>query len=136
MNTDSNTEIDRGNEFDSGIKKLLYVFEHGPYSTSSGSEALEAVLSGANFEQELSLLFIYNGVFQLKKSQETKESLMNPYTKTFLALDDFGVNNVFVHDLSLLARGLESQDLMIPAKVLSAEEIASLIACQYRVFTF
>ena len=136
MNTASNSSTNMSDTADAGIKKLLYVFEHGPYSTSSGSEALEAVLSGANFEQEMSLLFIFNGVYQLKKNQETKESLIKAYTKTFLALDDFGVNNVYVHDLSLLARGLEIRDLMIPAIVLSAEEITDLIAGQHRAFTF
>ena len=43
-------------------KKLLYVFDSGPYSNSSGSETLEAVLVGTNFEQDISLLFINNGL--------------------------------------------------------------------------
>lgn len=130
MNTVSTSTVDARS------RKLLYVFEQGPFSTSSGLETLEAVLSGANFEQDLSLLFIHNGVFQLKKNQETKDSLIKPYTKTFLALEDFGISKIYVHDLSMLARGLQGGDLMLSAQFLSSEQVANLIAGQHRVFTF
>ena len=117
-------------------KKLLYVFDSGPYSSSSGSEALEAVLVGANFEQEISLLFINNGIFQIKRNQDTSASQLKPSYKTFKALEDFDITKVYTHDLSLLARGLEADDLMIPASVLSSQAVSILIAEQDRVFTF
>ena len=50
-------------------EKILYVFTQAPYSTSAGIEALDALLIGAAFEQEVSVLFIHNGVFQLKDQQ-------------------------------------------------------------------
>lgn len=117
-------------------KKLLYVFDSAPYSSSAGSEALEAVLIGANFEQDISLLFINNGVFQIKRDQSTKGSLMKPFFKTYSALEDFEVTNIYSHDLSLLARGLDARDLMIPASVLTSAEVAQLLNEQDKVFTF
>lgn len=125
-------------------KKLLYVFESGPYSTSAGLEALDAVLIGASFEQDVSLLFLNDGVFQLKanqcvgsKSVGLKESVgLKQYTKTFKALVDFDVDRVFVHDLSMAARGLSLTELIIDAQALTSQEMTQLIAQQDKVFTF
>ena len=118
------------------LANLLYVFERGPYSNASGAEGLEAALIGAAFEQKVSLLFVHDGVFQLKAGQSAVESELKQYTKTFAAFEDFGVSDVFVHDFSLVARGLSSEDLQIKTSVVTAEQIAQLIQQQQKVFTF
>jgi len=115
---------------------LLYVFTTAPYSNANGQEALDSVLVGAAFEQEVSVLFVHDGVFQLKAKQDTSSAQIKQYTKAFKALDDFGVENVYVHDLSLLARGVDETDLIINAKIIDAEKMRNLIAKQFRVFTF
>lgn len=117
-------------------RKLLYVFTQAPYSNSTGQEALDAALIGAAFEQDVSLLFLHDGVFQLMRGQNAQQSELKRYTKAFSALSDFGIDNVYVHDLSLLARGLESDDLGISAKLLDSGAVAELIQQQFRVFTF
>ncbi len=117
-------------------QKLLYIFEHGPYSNASGQEALEAALIGASFDQTVSLLFLFDGVFQLKNQQGAQDSQIKQYTKTFKALADFDISNIYVHDLSLSARGLGLHDLMLSAQSLSAKEIADLITEHHKVFTF
>jgi tRNA 2-thiouridine synthesizing protein C len=118
------------------IAKLLYVFEHGPYSRAAGQEALDAALIGAAFEQSVSVLFIHNGVFQLKSDQSAQNSDIKQYTKAFRALEDFGVEAVYVHDLSLKARGLELENLQVDANVIDSDDIRELMSEQARVFTF
>ena len=118
------------------VAKLLYVFEHAPYSTSAGQEALDAALIGAAFEQSVSTLFIHDGVFQLKSDQNTRSSAIKQYTKAFRALADFSIENAYVHDLSLKARGLELHHLQIDVQLLDSEGIRTLMSEQTRVFTF
>ncbi|MFT5571887.1 MAG: tRNA 2-thiouridine synthesizing protein C [Cryomorphaceae bacterium] len=118
------------------VAKLLYVFEHAPYSTSVGQETLDAAFIGAAFEQPVSVLFIHDGVFQLKSEQDTRSSDIKQYTKAFAALADFGIEHVYVHDLSLKARGLELDHLQIDVQLLDSDGIRSLISEQKRVFTF
>ena len=55
-------------QIESGIvKKFLYINRRAPHGTIYAHEALEVVLIGAAFEQDISLAFIDDGVFQLKK---------------------------------------------------------------------
>lgn len=117
-------------------QKILYVFSQAPYSTAGGQEAIDAVLIGAAFEQDVSLLFIHDGVFQLKTSQDNSQSQLKQYTRTFAALGDHGVENFYAHDISLRARGLLVEDLMLPVEELDSEGTADLIRGQFRVFTF
>ena len=116
-------------------QKLLYVFTQAPYSNSAGLEALDAVLIGAAFEQQVSVLFIHNGVFQLNQNQSTKDGVKQ-FTKTYKALNDFGVENIFVDQLSMNSRGLTLSQLICDTVVLDSEQVKALIADQFRVFTF
>lgn len=117
-------------------QNLLYVFSTGPYSNSLGQEGLDALLMGAAFDQVASVLFIHDGVFQIKLGQKPGESEIKLYTKGFRALEDFGVRQVYVSQLALTARGLSTSDLSVAAEVLDQSEIVKLIASQHRVFTF
>jgi len=117
-------------------KKVLYIFSQAPYSNSTGLEGLDAVLVGAAFEQQISLLFLNDGVFQLKKQQDVSSTPIKEYTKTFLALNDFEIDNAYTHDLSMQARGLQDSDLIIATRPLTSAQVSDLIAEQYRVFTF
>ena len=122
-------------------QKLLYVITQAPYSNSTGLEALDALLIGAAFEQDVSVLFIHNGVFQLKTGQQTAQANsqtagIKQFTKTFKALEDFGVEKIYVDELSLLSRGLTPDQLFMPAKAIDSHQVKALIAQQFRVFTF
>jgi tRNA 2-thiouridine synthesizing protein C len=75
--------------------KLLYVFTQSAYSNATGQEGLDAVLVGAAFEQTVSLLFLYDGIYQLKADQDMQASGIKQYTKTFQALADYDVENIY-----------------------------------------
>lgn len=114
---------------------LTVVFASAPYSDSNGQEALDAALIGAAFEQQVSLLFLHDGVFQLKINQQTVDPIKQT-TKAFSAVADFGVDHVYVHDLALLARGLELDDLSLDVETLDSAAITLLLSQQDRVLTF
>ena len=94
------------------------------------------MLIGTAFDLQVSVLFIHDGVFQLKTGQNVAAPELSQFTKTFMALQDFGVQNQYVLDSSMAARGLEPEALSIAVKILDQAAIASLIQQQDRVFTF
>jgi len=113
---------------------FLYIFSAAPHGGAQGQETLDAALIGAAFEQKVSLLFVHDGVFQLKSDQQLAASGLRHYTKTFKALEDFGVEHIYVHEPSLLARGLVESDLIIPVKTLNRQAVSQVLNQQARVF--
>lgn len=93
------------------IKKFLYVNRKAPYGTIYAQEALEVVLIGAAFDQDVSLAFLDDGVFQLTKGQDTKETGLKNFSPTFRALGDYEVTKLYVEQESLNERGLTLDDL-------------------------
>ncbi len=95
----------------SETKKFVYVNRKAPYGTVYALESLEVVLIGAAFEQEVQLLFIDDGVYQLTKGQSTQGVGMKNFSKTYAALGDYEVNQIYVDEQSLKDRGLTMDDL-------------------------
>ena len=95
----------------SDTKKFLYVNRKAPYGTIYALESLEVVLIGAAFEQDVSLAFLDDGVFQLTKGQKTDGIGIKNFSPTFRALGDYEVTKLFVEKESLEERGLTEDDL-------------------------
>ncbi|MCW8973043.1 MAG: sulfurtransferase complex subunit TusC [Gammaproteobacteria bacterium] len=93
-------------------KKFLYVNRKAPYGTVYALESLEVVLIGAAFEQDVQLLFVDDGVFQIVKGQDTKGIEMKNFSPTYSALGDYEVTKMYVSKESLEERGLTVDDLM------------------------
>lgn len=93
-------------------KRFLYVNRKAPYGTIYALESLEVVLIGAAFEQDVSLAFLDDGVFQLVKGQQTDELGVKNFSPTYKALGDYDVNKIYVERESLEARGLTLDDLL------------------------
>ena len=96
----------------SDIKKFLYVNRKAPYGTVYALESLEVVLIGAAFDQDVSLAFVDDGVFQLAKGQKTTEIGMKNFSPTYSALGDYEVKKIYVEKESLEERGLTPDNLL------------------------
>ncbi len=117
-------------------KKFLYVNRRSPYGTIYAQESLEVVLIGAAFEQDVSLAFIDDGVYQLVKGQNTKGVELKNFSRTYGALEDYDVNKLYVEKESLEARGLKPDDLVVPVQIVSAKEMGELMQTQDVVLSF
>jgi len=93
-------------------KNFMFVNRKAPYGTVYALESLEVVLIGAAFEQNVSLAFIGDGVYQIAKNQKTDGIGMKNFSPTYKALGDYEVTKLYVEKESLEARGLTQDDLM------------------------
>jgi len=89
----------------------MYINRRAPYGTIYAWESLEVVLIGAAFEQDVSLAFMDDGVFQLTRGQDTGAIGMKNFSPTYMALGDYEVNKIYVEKESLEERGLSLDDL-------------------------
>jgi len=94
------------------IKKFMYLNRRAPYGTIYAWESLEVVLIGAAFDQDVSLAFLDDGVYQLVKGQDTAGVEMKNFSPTYQALGDYDVTQLYVEKESLEERGLTVDDLM------------------------
>jgi tRNA 2-thiouridine synthesizing protein C len=93
-------------------KKFLYVNRKAPYGTIYALESLEVVLIGAAFEQDVSMAFLDDGVYQIAKGQDTEGIGMKNFSPTYSALGDYEVTKIYVDKESLEERGLTLEDLL------------------------
>ena len=93
------------------VKKFCYINRKAPYGTIYALESLEVVLIAAAFDQDISLVFADDGVYQLTKNQDTDSIGMKNFSKTYTALGDYDIKKVYVEKESLEERGLSVDDL-------------------------
>ena len=132
------------------IKKFLYMNRKAPHGTIYALEALEVVLIGAAFDQDVSLAFVDDGVYQLKKNQCTEGVGMKNFSPTYNALGDYDIKKIYVEEESLKMRGLSKDDLLAlkyededddwaekdAVHVVNATELANIIDQQDVILSF
>jgi tRNA 2-thiouridine synthesizing protein C len=112
------------------IKRFMFVNRKAPYGTVYALESLETVLISAAFDQDVSVVFADDGVYQLKKGQDTAGINMKNFSPTFRALDGYDVEKLYVEKESLEARGLTEEDLVVDVEILSTDELREIMAAQ------
>ena len=105
----------------------MHVLRHAPHGTIYTYEGLEMILIMAAYEQDLSVVFIGDGVYALKKGQDTAGIGIKGFSRTFMALDGYDVEKLYVERVSLEERGLTEDDLVVDVEVLDSEEIGGLM---------
>jgi len=117
-------------------KKFMLVNRKAPYGSIYALESLEVVLITAAFEQDVSVVFLDDGVYQLKKGMQTKGIATKNFSPTYRALEDYDVDKLYVDAESLAARGLTAEDLVTEVKVVDSATLADLMAEQDVVLSF
>src|SRR5512139_119974 len=117
-------------------KKFMFVNRKAPYGTIYALEGLEVVLISAAFDQDVSLAFVDDGVFQLVKGQKTDGVEMKNFSPTYRALEGYDIEKLYVERESMEARGLTEDDLLVDVQVMSAAEMGDMMAQQDVVISF
>jgi len=118
------------------VKKFMFVNRRAPYGTVYALEALEVVLISAAFDQDISMVFLDDGVYELVKGQQTQAIDVKNFSPAYRALDGYDIEKLYVDADSLAARGLTEDNLLVPVEVLSAAQMAELMDQQDVVIGF
>jgi len=118
------------------VKKFMFVNRKAPYGTVYALEALEVVLISAAFDQDVSMVFVDDGVYELVKGQNTKATGMKNFSPAYRALEGYDIEKLYVDEESLEARGLTTENLLVPVEVLNTAQMAELMDQQDVVISF
>jgi tRNA 2-thiouridine synthesizing protein C len=114
-------------EFEGVVKKFMFVSRKAPYGTIYGHEMQETMLISAAFEQDVSVVFMDDGVFLIKKGHDTAAINVKNFSPTYRAFDGYDIEKLYVEKESMEARGLTEDDLLVPVEVISATELGDLM---------
>lgn len=118
------------------VKKFMFVNRKAPYGTIYALEGLEVVLISAAFDQDVSMAFLDDGVFELVKGQHTKGIDVKNFSPTYRALEGYDIEKLYVEKESMESRGLTAENLVVPVQVVSAAEMGELMDSQDVVISF
>lgn len=109
--------------------KVIFVIRHLPFSDLKARESLEVALSFASmFEpEELAVLFINDGVFNLHKNQNSEILGLKNHLKMWRLLEMLEVEQIFVSQNCLKRRNLAKAELNLQTKGLNFKEIHNLL---------
>lgn len=128
--------IEGDEELSGVVKKFMFVNRKAPYGTIYALEGLEVVLISAAFDQDVSMAFLDDGVYELVKGQHTKAIDVKNFSPTYRALEGYDIEKLYVEKESLDARGLAPEQLIVPVEIMSAAEMGKLMEEQDVVISF
>ncbi len=117
------------------MKKFLVITRRAPFGSAQGREALDVVLMASAFSR-VSLLFMGDGIFQLKNGQDGSSLGIKDYSPAFAALEQYEVTDILVSAPDLEDRGMTTADLVIPVATVDAQAIRQLILANDIVLSF
>ncbi|EEV24746.1 possible sulfur oxidation protein DsrF [Actinobacillus minor 202] len=119
--------------------KLAILFTHPPFGSASSREGLDALLAASAFcqEEEILILFLNDGVFNLLKNQQPAEILQKDHIATFKLIELYDLTECFVCQESVAARKLENAEwIFSDIRWCSRDEMFAKLQQAEKVLTF
>lgn len=98
-----------------------------PHNGVQLQEKLDVILTATAFDQPVALLFLDDGVFQLKKGQKAEKNGLKETASIFNALEIYDVHDLYVELESLQERGLKPADLSLTVDVFYRKDMSELM---------
>tara|TARA_R110002072_G_scaffold4663_3_gene32410 strand:- start:17026 stop:17391 length:366 start_codon:yes stop_codon:yes gene_type:complete len=108
-------------------KIITLLIRQPPYGSSSAKAALDMALSAAVFEQQVQLIFVDDGVFQLLPDQAPQAILAKNTSAALTALPLYGIDTIYADDTSLAQRNIDRDALPALVRRINQQEISRLI---------
>lgn len=109
------------------VRKFLFLLKRSPQGGVIDQELFDQLLTLSAFDQELSVLFVGEGVYRLLG--DDREGAQNAAHAGLLeALSFYGIESVWVETDSLLQCGLSLADAAIPVKPANRDIVRTMLA--------
>jgi tRNA 2-thiouridine synthesizing protein C len=117
-------------------QSMLFLSRHAPYAYGLSNSYMDILLTAAAFDQDVTLVYSEDGVYQLLKNQDSEDIGLKDISKSLPALELYEVTKVFVEQEALDNRGINLDDLVIPVQIINNNDLADLLESVDQVFNF
>ena len=115
---------------------ILILQRHAPYGSSIAREGLDFILTSAAYDQNLTVLFLGDGVFQLLKNQDTKTISLKNHASALEVLPLYDVENLFAVEEDLTERNIDRLQLIDGIDIINRKQSKAIIAQHKKVIGF
>ena len=109
------------------VRKFLFLLKRPPQGGVIDQELFDQLLTLSAFDQELSVLFLGEGIYRLF-GDANGEAQKAAHAGQLEALSFYGIESVWVEADSLLQRGLSLADASIQVKAASRDIVMAMLA--------
>ena len=120
----------------SAKKKLLIVCRRAPYGDKLARASLDVALAAAAFEQDVHVLFMDDGVWQLLPNQDAGQIHNKSQLKTLQSMPLYDIDCFHVDATALRERQLEAGQLDGNTVLLEEQELAEFLDSFDQVLSF
>ena len=117
-------------------KRFLWMSRRAPHGSIQAQEGLDALLMAVAFEQPVSVVFLDDGVYQLKRDQDPARIGRKNFCAGFPSLGIYDVHDIYAERESLALRGLREEDLLMPVRVVDSATLGALMEAHDVVMSF
>ncbi len=111
----------------SSKKRLLLVLRRAPYGDPLARASLDVALAAAAFEQDIQLLFMDDGVWQLLPGQEPAQLAAKNMLSTLRSMPLYDLETFHVDAESLAQRQLRPAQLDGTIELLTAQQLPAFL---------
>lgn len=119
--------------------KLAFLFTQPPLGSAISREGLDALLAASAFcdEEDILILFVNDGVFNLVAGQQPDLLLQKDHIATFKLIELYELSECYICQQSLTERRLSSQPLTLKsAQIVPREALFAKLQQAEKVLTF
>mgnify|MGYP005994497519 CR=1 FL=1 len=117
-------------------KNILVIQRCAPYGSSLAREGLDYVLTSAAYDQNIQILFLGDGVFQLLKDQDSSNIQLKSHLGAMEVLPLYDIEDLYVVKEDLAERNLEEAALGLPVKLIDRQDVHKLMNKQDHIMGF
>jgi tRNA 2-thiouridine synthesizing protein C len=118
------------------LNDITFVFQSSPHIVSAGREGVEAVLAASALCDEITVVFLGDGVAHLLEDQEPALILSKHYAPMLKLFELYEIEHIFVCRDSLVLRGLDQATLVVDAQLLSPKSLRERLRQSQKILTF
>lgn len=114
--------------------RITFISRSAPYGNNRANLCLDIALASAVFEQDVSYVFLDDGVYQILKGQDGAAIKSKTLGNSLETLGLYGIENVFADQQSLKKRSIDAAELLPDIQLIDSDALSKLINSSDTVF--
>lgn len=115
---------------------LTIINSKGPWDGDDARNALDMIMMAVSLDQDVQVIFLHDGVYQLLAQQAQALETKNPLVKYRILADVFEMESLYVLDSALSERNLQSVPLAVNVERIDTERCNQLLQQSDKVVRF